>query len=171
MAGKFTNYTLQENVAWSSLLEKLRNHTHLSFRNRKRKDHSNTKPLLLFIKSEKPKITLSYLKKKHCKFQSKPKYSLHHCKTEMPHHAYHRSVHISKQEQDESMFLVLTLVMFFGLSCDKDTFSVHDIPLIRETAIFCVFWSRIWQSCAWCIHNALYFWTWKLFFFSFENNF
>ena len=47
-----------------SLLEKLRNRTHLSFQNRKRKEHSNTKPLLLFIKSEKPKITLSYLKKK-----------------------------------------------------------------------------------------------------------
>lgn len=61
----------------------------------------------------------------------------------MPHHAYHRSVHISKQEQDESMFLVLTLVMFFGLSCDKDTFSVHDIPLIRETAIFCVTFSEV----------------------------
>ena len=122
MAGKFTNYTLQENVAWSSLLEKLRNHTHLSFRNRKRKDHSNTKPLLLFIKSEKPKITLSYLKKKHYKFQSKPKYSLHHCKTEMPHHAYHRSVHISKQEQDESMFLVLTLVMFLVCHVTKTHF-------------------------------------------------
>ena len=108
-----------------SLLEKLRNRTHLSFQNRKRKEHSNTKPLLLFIKSEKPKITLSYF----YKFQSKPKYSLHHCKTEIPHHAYHRSVHISKQEQDESMFLVLTLVMFFVLSCDKDTFLVHDIPL------------------------------------------
>lgn len=62
-AGKFTNYTLQENVAWSSLLEKLRNRTHLSFQNRKRKEHSNTKPLLLFIKSEKPQIMLSYLKK------------------------------------------------------------------------------------------------------------
>ena len=62
-AGKFTNYTLQENVAWSSLLEKLRNRTHLSFQNRKRKEHSNTKPLLLFIKSEKPQIILSYLKK------------------------------------------------------------------------------------------------------------
>ena len=54
----------------------------------------------------------------------------------MAHHAYHRSVHISKQKQDESMFLVLTLVMFFGLSCDKDTFSVYDIPLIWETRDF-----------------------------------
>lgn len=47
-----------------SLLEKLRNRTHLSFQNRKRKEYSNTKPLLFFIKSEKLKISLSYLKKK-----------------------------------------------------------------------------------------------------------
>ena len=125
MAGKFTNYTLQKNVA---CYEKLRNLTHLSFQNRKRKEFQ-PKPLLFFIKSEKPNITLSYLEK-HYKFQSKPKIQFTPLQNRNAPHAYHRSVHISQQEQDESMFSVLTVVMFFVLSCGKDTFSVHDIPLI-----------------------------------------
>ena len=45
------------------LLEKLRNRKHLSFQNPKRQEYSNPKPLLFFIKSEKPKITLSNLQK------------------------------------------------------------------------------------------------------------
>lgn len=42
------------------------------------------KTTFTFYKKRKTEDNPFLFKKKHSKFQSKPKYSLHHCKTEMP---------------------------------------------------------------------------------------
>ena len=65
--------------------------------------------------------------------------------------------------------------MFFVLPCDKETFSVHDMPLIWVTRDFFTFFEVEDDN---HVHGAyislmiaLYFWISKLFFFSLENNF
>ena len=88
------------------------------------------KTTFVFHKKRKTEDNPFLLKKKTLYISEQTKIHFTPLQNRNAPHAYRRSVHISKQEQDESMFLLLTSVMFFVLLRDKGTFSVHDIRLI-----------------------------------------
>lgn len=124
-----------------SQLEKLRNRTHLSFQNRKRKEHSNTKPLLLFIEIEKPKITLSYLKKNTVNFRANQNTVYTTAKPKCPSCLPQVCSYFQTRARWIDVFSFNFGHVFLFVMWQRHIFGPWYTTDLRNAPFFCVFWS------------------------------